>query len=64
MLAERDPHTDLLVRSGQCPTHGLVQATKPVPRVRFPFLVFGVLRLWAMQRPYRCPACGGRVHGS
>ena len=61
MLAHGDAHTELLVQPGQCPSHGVVQATKSVPRIRFPFLVFGVLRLWALQRPYRCPACGGRV---
>jgi len=63
-MAQRDAHTDLLVRSGRCREHGLVQATKPVPKVRFPFLIFGAMRLWALQRPYRCPACGRRVQGA
>ena len=45
-------------RVGHCPTHGTVQATRHVPRLRFPILVTGPMRLAALSRPYRCPDCG------
>jgi hypothetical protein len=61
MMVAGNPHMDTLVHPGRCPAHGMVQATKQVPKVRFPFLVFGALRLWAHQRPYCCPACGTAV---
>jgi hypothetical protein len=54
-------HSDILVQRAPCPTHGLVPATKAVPSIRFPFLVFAVLRLLAHRQPYRCPACGMAV---
>lgn len=60
-MTAQNTHTALLVQTGRCPTHGMVQATKAVPTVRFPFLVFGALRLWAQRRPYRCPGCGSAV---
>jgi hypothetical protein len=45
-------------RPGRCGTHGLVEGTRTMPRLAFPFVVTGVLRLMAMARPYRCPRCG------
>jgi len=48
-------------RPGNCPTHGNVKAKRSVPRIRFPFIVFAVLRAFAGGRPYRCPECGVSV---
>lgn len=45
-------------RQGRCETHGLVEGTRKMPRLLFPFIVTGALRLVAMTRPFRCPQCG------
>jgi hypothetical protein len=45
-------------RPGRCVTHGLVEGTRQVPRLVFPFIVTGALRLVALTRPFRCPRCG------
>lgn len=45
-------------RPSRCQTHGLVEGTRKVPRLRFPFIITGVMRLVAMSRPFRCPRCG------
>jgi hypothetical protein len=45
-------------RPGQCPTHGPVIATKSIPKLRFPFVVWLVRRWIALGGPYRCPTCG------
>ncbi len=60
-MATTSTHSDTLVRTGRCDSHGLVQATKQVPKIRFPFIVFGAMRLWAQTRPFRCPVCGAAV---
>jgi hypothetical protein len=41
-----------------CPTHGIVQAERRMPRPYFPFVVYAVQRSLAAKRPYRCPDCG------
>jgi hypothetical protein len=43
---------------GRCQTHGLVEATRKMPRLGSPFIITGLLRLAAMSRPCRCPTCG------
>ncbi len=48
-------------RTGACPTHGTVEASREMPRLGFPFLYFGVRRLLARKRPFRCPTCGQPV---
>jgi hypothetical protein len=48
-------------RPGRCATHGLVEGTRPMPRLRFPFVVTGLMRLAASARPFRCPRCGERA---
>jgi hypothetical protein len=48
-------------RPGHCPTHGAVDATKEVPKFRFPFLLYGGLRVLSSFQPYRCPQCGEKV---
>jgi len=49
------------VRTGTCPAHGSVKATREMPRAGFPFLVNAVRRQIAGRRPYLCPTCGERV---
>jgi hypothetical protein len=51
--------TEVETRTGQCATHGTVEATREMPRMGFPFIFFGVLRAMARRRPFRCPDCGG-----
>lgn len=51
-------------RTGTCPTHGTVQATRTMPRPGFPFVVYAVRRMLAGRRPYRCPDCGAAVSES
>ncbi|HZQ58388.1 MAG TPA: hypothetical protein VFA84_10140 [Acidimicrobiales bacterium] len=48
-------------RTGTCPTHGTVDATREVPRVTFPPLINAVRRTLAKRRPYRCPECNAPV---
>jgi hypothetical protein len=51
----------LQTRPGRCETHGLVDGTRKMPRLIFPFIVTGALRLVAMTRPFRCPRCGASL---
>jgi hypothetical protein len=48
-------------RSGRCPSHGVVDATRTLPRLKFPILVSGVQRLIALTGPYHCPRCHART---
>jgi len=52
---------EVQTRSGTCPTHGRVDATRELPRPSFPFFVYGIRRLLAQRRPFRCPTCGAPV---
>jgi hypothetical protein len=52
---------EIETRSGQCDTHGTVQATRELPRIQFPWLVNAVRRAFAKRRPYQCPECGEPV---
>jgi hypothetical protein len=45
-------------RPGRCETHGLVKGNRKMPRLIFPFINTGALRLVALTRPFRCPRCG------
>ena len=49
------------IRPGNCPTHGAVQAGRPMPRPSWPFAVYAIRRMLAGRRPYRCPECGAAV---
>lgn len=53
--------TEQRVVTGRCPDHGIVQATKDVPTVSFPFVVYGVRRAKAAMAPARCPQCGAKL---
>jgi hypothetical protein len=48
-------------RTGTCPSHGTVQATRTMPKPGFPFVVYAVRRLLDGNRAYRCPDCGTPV---
>jgi len=48
-------------RLSRCPGHGLVQATRQMPRLRFPFIVTGVMWLAALAGAFRCPHCGAKA---
>jgi hypothetical protein len=48
-------------RPSRCATHGPVEGTRKMPRLRFPFIITGVMRLVAMTRPFRCPRCGTKA---
>jgi hypothetical protein len=56
-MIENEPRT----RPGTCPEHGNVQAVKELPAIKFPFVITAPARALASLRPYRCPACGGKV---
>jgi hypothetical protein len=45
-------------RLSRCQVHGVVEGTRKMSRLRFPFIITGVMRLAAMSRPFRCPECG------
>jgi hypothetical protein len=53
--------TEVQTRRGHCPTHGAVEATRELPGAQFPFIYFGILRMIAKRRPFRCPSCGEPV---
>jgi hypothetical protein len=48
-------------RPSRCATHGPVEGTRTMPRLRFPFIVTGAMRLVASARPFRCPRCGAKA---
>lgn len=48
-------------RPSRCATHGPVEGTRTMPRLRFPFIVTGMMRLVATARPFRCPSCGAKT---
>jgi hypothetical protein len=52
---------EVQTRKGTCPTHGAVDATREVPRVGFPFILYAVRKTLANRRPFRCPSCGEAV---
>jgi hypothetical protein len=53
--------TESETRTGECPTHGTVEASREMPKLGFPFVYFAVRRFLARKRPYRCPSCGQPV---
>lgn len=52
---------ELQTQSGRCAAHGTVQATRQIPRMGFPFIVYTIWRALAKRRPFRCPQCGATV---
>jgi hypothetical protein len=63
MMTGSDTNVEIQSKPGMCPTHGAVRATRAVPRLRFPFFVYGPLRLIAGRRAFRCPRCGATATG-
>ena len=54
--------TETQTTTGDCPTHGEVEATREIPKVTFPPIISAVRRSLAKRRPYRCPTCGAEVN--
>lgn len=52
---------EIQTQAGRCSTHGTVQATREIPELGFPFVVYALLRAVARRRPYVCPECGAAV---
>lgn len=50
--------SEVETQSGRCPTHGVVEGTRDLPRVTFPWIVNYVRRSLAQRRPFECPTCG------
>jgi predicted RNA-binding Zn-ribbon protein involved in translation (DUF1610 family) len=53
--------TEEQTAEGLCPNHGEVEATRDIPKMQFPFVVYAILRARARRKPYRCPTCGEAV---
>jgi hypothetical protein len=53
--------TEIQTQTGQCPTHGTVQATREIPKTGFPYVIYATRRALAQRRPYLCPQCGAAV---
>ena len=54
--------TEVQTQAGQCATHGTVEATREIPKMAFPFIVYAVWRAIARRRPFLCSDCGAAVH--
>jgi hypothetical protein len=48
-------------QTGRCSTHGTVRATREIPDIGFPFIIYAIRRALARRRPFRCPECGEAV---
>jgi hypothetical protein len=48
-------------QTGRCATHGTVQATRDIPKMGFPFIVYAYMRSRAKRKPFLCPECGEAV---
>lgn len=53
--------TDVQTQAGRCAAHGTVQATREIPKMGFPYIVYAIRRAAAQRRPFRCPECGAAV---
>jgi predicted RNA-binding Zn-ribbon protein involved in translation (DUF1610 family) len=53
--------TEVQTQTGRCTTHGTVQATREIPKMGFPFIVYALMRSRAKRKPYLCPECGEPV---
>ena len=56
--------TEVQTQTGQCSTHGTVQATREIPGMGFPFVVYAIWRAIAKRRPYLCPQCGAAIQAN
>ncbi len=48
---------EVQTKQGRCETDGSVQATREIPRLEFPFIVYAFLRWRAKKGPFICPVC-------
>jgi hypothetical protein len=53
--------TEVQTQTGQCVTHGMVQAEREIPKMGFPFIVYAFMRSRAKRKPFLCPECGEPV---
>jgi hypothetical protein len=53
--------TEIQTQTGRCAIHGMVQASREIPKPGFPVLVYGPWRAIAKRRPFLCPECGAAV---
>jgi hypothetical protein len=56
--------TETETTTARCATHGLVQATRQIPEMGFPFVVYAARRYLARRRPFHCPACRAAIDRS
>jgi len=52
---------EVQTQAGRCTTHGIVEATREIPTMAFPFVVYAVWRRVARRRAFLCPECGAAV---
>jgi hypothetical protein len=52
---------EVQTQAGRCSTHGTVEATREVPEMGFPFVVYSIWRAVAQRRQFLCPECGAAV---
>ena len=52
---------DFETKNGRCGEHGVVQATRYMPRIKFPFFLYLIRRARAKKKPFECPECGKPV---
>jgi hypothetical protein len=50
--------TEVQTQAGRCATHGTVEATREVPEMGFPFVVYAIWRAAAQRRPFRAQNAG------
>jgi hypothetical protein len=55
---------EVRTRRGRCATHGTVEATKEIPRLQFPVMIYAIRRATAKRRPFLCPICGEALEPS
>lgn len=46
---------------GRCAEHGVVEATREMPQMGFPFVVYAARRYLARRKPFNCPTCGAEI---
>ena len=52
---------EVQTQAGQCATHGTVEATREVPKMGWPYVVYATWRAVAQRRAFRCPECGAAI---
>ena len=60
-MTAADRAESVQTRPARCATHGLIEGTRKMPKLRFPFIITGVMRVAAAARPFRCPRCGAKA---